>query len=125
MNNIGMAFAMAKQHLVRSGEEYRQNIGAGDQLQICLAVNTAYHREEISLEEMMACKSIIRKRLGDFASLTQWLKHNLPSDKAQEVTYDAEKGDYGLIQKHRHEWLDQLILEFYDVDAVAYVQRSQ
>jgi len=121
MTNIGLSFLAAKYHLANSGTEFRDSINRGLALCICIAINNAHLAGKMTNAERDTCKKIIRERLDNSPSLIWWLKQNVPADQVHEITYDASYGDYGLIQKHRHEWLDQLIQEFlfstvYDVE---------
>lgn len=112
MTNIGLSFLMAKQHLANSGTEFREKIGSGLALSICIAIQYAHLASKMTDGERDMCKQIVQHRLDGAPSLIWWLKQNVAADQVHEVIYDAQYGDYGLIQKHRHEWLDQLIDEF-------------
>lgn len=121
MTNIGLSFLTAKQHLAYSGTEFREKIGSGLALSICIAIQYAHLAGKMTDGERDMCKQIIRDRLDGAPSLIWWLKQKVPAYQVHEIAYDAQYGDYGLIQKHRHEWLDQLIDEFlfstvYDVE---------
>lgn len=70
---------------------------------ICMAIDKATNKREITVNTRNACKNVIASRLNNCLTLSGWLK-------SQGVT--ITEADKPKLQAHRHAWLDLLIKEF-------------
>ena len=71
---------------------------------ICHALETAYNRQECSIDAWYAARNIVVTRMGQRGTLFTWLSHvaKIPEEQLTPVA----------LQTYRHEWLDHLIKEF-------------
>jgi len=102
MNELHRAFLAAR--------NYIHNLGF-----ICVALDRACYRGEITERQASNAIALVRERLGSHYTLNNWVCENIPGFR--EIQEEAQaRGDHqtylNMVQEFRVRWLDALIKEF-------------
>lgn len=105
---IAAGFAAAKKHLC---EAINAESDTGKCTFICLAIECAESKGEISHGQSVQCRDIIGRRLKGIGTLQGWLRANVRGI-AHEIMVDERIYGGRKMQVTRMAWLDSLIEEF-------------
>jgi len=103
MKELHQAFLAAR--------NYIHNLGF-----ICVALDRACYRGEITERQASNAIALVRERLGGHYTLNNWVCENIPGFREiQEEAHARDEYDHethDMVQEFRVRWLDALIEEF-------------